>query len=541
MFVRRRALNFEAEKGVKMFSQSNDNNCIIKKTSLPCVSREVVSELSLPDYLPDVSRLLRTCASVGAENSYIDGGNIMYDGEIDLMIIYATSDGRIKSVPLLSEFDGAIELGDIGGDIETELSVEIESVVCRLQNPRRLTVKTKICVGADVYENICATPRLSGKLSAEDETKIQRKYVNTATVSRIHVSDENVPISEDIEIDQSAPAIDEIISVNLSPYIYEVRPKDGKISYRGDITAEIIYLARSEEGDAPRYVSFRKLIPIMGEVGAEGVTDMCQGVGFATVGAPEFRPQTNAFGENRTVEIDLSYTAHLFALCNANVSAVLDMYSVDYQSQNDMAKVENMSLYRASSFNFTADGVSSIDDKDFDSVVAQTANAAVEKTERNGTKMSFFGTVDVSVILSNGAGAYIGRSFAFPFKAETECGKARGDIECTASASVIGVSAFVSGGELHGEAEIGISFIACEKTEMDIVEKCTIIKDRPQKHAGASSMVICYPADGDDVWSISKRYSLSPDELRAANMITGDDVCGKVIIIPREEKRKPIF
>lgn len=525
-----------------MFSQSNDNNCIIKKTAHPCVTREIVSELSLPDYLPDVSRLLRTCAAVGEEGSYIDGGNIMYDGKIDIMIIYATSDGRIKSVPMSCEFDGAIEQPCELGDAKTELSVEIESVSCRLQNPRRLSVKTKICVLLDIYESICTTPKLSGKLSADDETRIQKKASDIETIRRVHVADENVPISEDVEIDQSAPAIGEIISVNLSPYISEVRPTDGRISYRGDITAEIIYLAKEDDPALPpRYIAFRRMIPIMGEVVAEGVTDACQGVGSVIVGMPEFRPQANSFGENRTVEIDLSYTAHLFAVCNARVCVVGDMYSVDYQSQNDMTRIESMSLLRASSFNFTADGAMSLDDKEFDSVIAQTANATVEKTEHSGTKMSFVGRVDVSMILSNGAGAYIGRSFAFPFRAEAECGRAHGEVKCISSAAVINASSFVSGGEIHCEAEIGVSFIAYDQAELDVVEKCTIMKDRPQKHAAVSSMVICYPSEGDDVWSISKRYSLSPDDLRAKNMISGDDVSGRVIIIPREEKKRNIF
>ena len=54
-----------------MLKASGENNCIIKKTAGPAATKEVVSELSLPDYLPDVSRLLRTSAVIGAENSYI--------------------------------------------------------------------------------------------------------------------------------------------------------------------------------------------------------------------------------------------------------------------------------------------------------------------------------------------------------------------------------------------------------------------------------------------------------------------------------------
>ncbi len=79
-----------------MFENSVEGTCVVKKTAIPSVIKEVVSELILPDYLPDVSRLLRTSADVGAENGYVSGGALEYDGEINHTVIYATSDGRIK-------------------------------------------------------------------------------------------------------------------------------------------------------------------------------------------------------------------------------------------------------------------------------------------------------------------------------------------------------------------------------------------------------------------------------------------------------------
>ncbi len=525
-----------------MFSTSGENNCIIKKTTLPSVQKEVVSEISLPDYLPDVSRLLRTNATVGNENNYVNDRSLEYDGEINYVIIYATSDGRIKSIPLSAEFDGVVSLPELTGDYQTQLRTDIESVTCRLQNPRRLTVKTKLCVSVDVYSDTCVSPQFSGKMSAEDEARVQKKIKNTETMCLIHAKDENVPISEDVELDSGDASIGEIVSVTLAPFISEVRASEDALSYRGDIIAEIVYLAASDNADSQaEYYSFTRKIPVSGDVDAKGVNGDFTASGCAVVSGVEFRPQTNALGENRVVEIDFSYTVHLYAVCNTAANVVTDMYSIDYQSVNELKELESRRALKASAFNFTADGSSPLDDKDYDKVVAASASAAVDKVEKNGSKASFNGKIDVSVILTNGAGSYIGRTFSIPLRAETEVGKSVGELECSADTSVLGTSVRIDGTDMKCDAEVGISFVACDVARENAVEKCVIMKDRPQNKMPASNIVICYPGEDDGLWDIAKRYGISEKALREANSLGGEISAGSVIIIPSENKKKPIF
>lgn len=515
-----------------MLKASGENNCIIKKTAVPAATKEVVSELSLPDYLPDVSRLLRTSAVIGAENSYISGQSLEYDGEVDLNVIYATSDGRIKSVPLKAEFDGALPLPETDGDAEARLDLTIDSVNCRLQNPRRLSVRTKLSVGAELYTVECVSPSVTGKLSAEEEAHIRRRTRDGESFCRVYEKDENVPVSEDIEIDAGYPPIGEIVSLSLTPYIYEVRAESGKLSYRGDVAAELIYLAAGE-GDSPaRYAAVRNRIPISGSVDAEGVTDSFYAFGGATVTGVEYRPQANATGENRVAEVDFTYTAHLFAVCNTPVQTVTDMYSTDYKSENEFSDIELCRALRAGAFNFTSDGSAPLDEKDYDTPVASNAAVAVEKIEPSGSKAVFTGKTSVSVILTNGAGSYIGRSFEYPFRAETEVGKCRGALECKAFPSVIGVGARVDNGEIKCDAEIGISYAALDKETVRAASVCNVIKDVPKKRPSPSTIVICYPAEGDDLWSIAKRYGTTEDAVREANALSSDKLTGEALIIP---------
>lgn len=523
-------------------TENSGNDRIIKKTSVPCVQKEVVSELSLPDYLPDISRLLRTGADVGSKNGYVSDRSIEYDGEINYTVIYATSDGRIKSVPLSAEFEGTLPMGETEGDAAVNLTVKTESVSCRLQNPRRLTVRTKICVGADVYTNESVEPTVTGKLSPDDEGRIMRRTLDAETMCRVAARDENVPISEDIELDAQSPSISEIISVTLTPYISEVKAEAGALSYKGDICAEVLYLSSSDDAQSQaEYFTFRRSIPISGDVDADGVTPDFVAFGTANVTGVEFRPQANAMGENRTVEVDFTYTADLFAFGNMPVCPVTDMYSIDYECENEVCEHTLCRVLRAGTFNFSTDGRLALDDKDYDTVVAEDAAVTVENVEKSGTKAVFSGKTDASVILTNGAGSYIGRSFSFPFKAETEVGRGAGELLCEAAPSVIGVTARIDDGEIKVEVEVGIAFSAFDCVPVTAVKKCGVSKDAPRRALSGSSIVICYPTESDTLWDIAKRYGTTETKIKEANSLSSEKLSGDAIIIPVEKKNKPIF
>ena len=510
---------------------------IIKKASAVPATKEVLSELVLPDYLPDVSRLLRTEATLGAINSYASGGQVEYDGKIDHTVVFATSDGRIKSIPLSAEFEGELSAPDISGDVVTDVDVLVESVNCRLQNPRRLTVRTKLAVGADIYSPESVVPRLTGDGGEPSDAALCRKYTPVCSVFRVYANDENVPVSEDLELDAQDPNVSEIVSVSLTPFIYDVRATEGNISYRGDVLAQVIYLASSDDGDErAEYYSITRKIPVSGDVAADGVSDGAPAAGFATVSAVEYRPQANAVGENRVIEVDFTYTAHLVAAMNETAEAVRDIYSTERESSTEMKTAANRRAVKASSFNFTADGAAALDDKNHSEVVASSAVVSIDDVAMNGSKAVFSGTAEVYVILTDGKGSYIGRSVPMNVRAETDAGKYSGELDCKAYPSVIGVSARVDGGEIKCEAEIGISYIAEDVSKTEITDVCMLGAERTRGKTGASSIVICYPGESDTLWDIAKRYGTTEQSLRESNGITSESVSGKVIIIPTPEK-----
>ena len=90
----------------------NSNDAIYgalpKRLQMPLCDRVITAERSndytLPDYLPEIRRIIRTDASILPPAKYISGSNAEFNGNIDYNIVYVGADGALYSAPLSAEY-----------------------------------------------------------------------------------------------------------------------------------------------------------------------------------------------------------------------------------------------------------------------------------------------------------------------------------------------------------------------------------------------------------------------------------------------------
>ena len=68
------------------------------------LTQDITREISLPDYQPEIKRLLRVNATIQPPTRYIGGGNIEFSGNVDFTVLYAGEDGALYCFPFTSEY-----------------------------------------------------------------------------------------------------------------------------------------------------------------------------------------------------------------------------------------------------------------------------------------------------------------------------------------------------------------------------------------------------------------------------------------------------
>ncbi len=514
-----------------------EHETILMKTFSGVTEEEIAAEYNLPDYLPDVSRLLKIRACVSESSHALSGDSLEYEGKLRFTVLYATSDGSLKSAEFERDFSGNAAVSGTSGDCDIRFEPVITAVTCRLQNPRKLTAKPKLTLHTEVYCLRDVTPDVTGKLTVDDEETVETLTAGIAGFVMVEATETHTPVSEDIDLDTALPAMEEITDVELTPYIHDIRAAEGKIIYKGEILAAILYLATKEEteptGTAPKFVSFSAKIPISGEIDAPEATEKYIPVASVSVSSPEYRTQTNAFGENRTAEIDFDYSIAVTLYGNRETILTSDMYSTAYETEIETEALSYTSVLTAKSFNFTSDGTINADDSDFDAVVRTDAMASISKTEKEGNKLAFYGTVEGSVILTNGEGIYLSKPFSLPFRAETDGMGLPNAFDVRTDPTVLLATARMDGEHIRLGFEIFIAYTVFCKHTAEYVTHCAVNKDHPREPRPRTSLLLCYPAPNDTLWDIAKKYSTTTAALMAENGISAETT-PRVLSVPMD-------
>ncbi len=516
---------------------NREHETVFTKTFEGISHDEISAEYNLPDYLPDINRLLKVSAKISESAHYLAGDNVEYDGKLKCTILYATGDGSLKNAEFDRDFSGTAAVSGTSGDCDIRFEPQIEAVSCRLQNPRKLTAKCKLALATSVLCASMISPSVTGKLTTDDENTLEARTHSIVGVRSMVAEEKNTPISEDIELESTLPAIEEIVCAEMEPYISEIRAGENKVIYKGDILTDILYLAAKDEdaaaGSAPRFVSFTAKIPISGEIAADGISERYIPFASVKVSTPEFRAQTNAFGENRTVELDFDYSVTAELFCNEETTLTTDMYSTEYESACESEALQYESVLAAKAFNFTAEGSTKSDDPDFDRLVMTTAAVSIDHTEKTGNKLWFIGTANISAILTNSEGIYLAKNFEVPLRAETDGSALAAPFDIRTQPTVLSVSAKLDGDTIHVNLETLISYILFEKHSESHIVKLSVYKDRPIPAKERAALVLCYPAPSDTLWDIAKKYSVTTAALMEANSISAETT-PSVLVIPRK-------
>ncbi len=515
-----------------MLTQGEKTNCIMTKPIKKTDTKEVGAEYALPDYLPDITRLLRVSARVESPEKYCGNDTLEYDGKLFFSIIYATSDGEIKNATFDTDYSGSVALPERDALSVVDTDTYTDAVNCRLSGPRKLAVKTRLITHITLCDMASVQPIISGKMSAEGAKALQYKKHDTEFMQEIKAQEKNVPVSEDIELEPGMPQISDIVFVTLSPSVNDIKITDGNVNYNGALIASIMYEARSADG-AKEYVSFEREIPISGGAEADGVKDGAFAFCDIDIANISYRPQADELGDTKTVEVDFDYSAYLRIFQKSECEITTDMYSLDFENSNEKETVHYRTADAAKAFNFSFNDSVQYDDTEFTRVVCAAASAEVISVAKFGSKTAVSGNIDFSVIIQSEAGAFSGRTFTLPFKAEADIGKYAELFAYEAKTCVSGTMARVLDGKMFFDAEITVNIAIFGEKEADVLKNCTIFADRPITQRAKSNVVLYYPIKGDDLWSVAKKYNTTVEKLASLNGISKDSTEACVLVIPK--------
>lgn len=483
------------------------------------VTHDTSEEFSLPDYVPEIRRLLGVKTGVLPESRYISdngtGSDLEFGGTITYLLIYTDDEGKLCSLPLTSNYETKESI--MSRPVNVFIDTVVDSISHRVTAPRKITLKARLKSRVWGWENWEYEEKIDNKSSA-DELFLQRKTETVKMASILPISMQDIRISDKLDAaDYTNPRP---IWCDASMGITDVKAQNNTVSVRGEIIIKCVCL---DEGKA---VMLKKSMPLAEELDAPGAVlgDMARVNGRCVSLSVSNRQNEN--GEELLFDFACELEGELIRNCDEDITK--DCYSTKYETVESYKTMDGYSVEKAQSTSFTINESLKRKNREISTIIDVLSDPVFEKAEFKGGKCIMSGSINLLLIgeaeaKDEGEKEYLSESYEIPFKFAQDVSNIGKEPTCRCIVSLSNDSARYEGDKLLYSAEVYPSFEIIDKTQMEILDSATIKKDKEIKK-DAACVRVYFPREGDTLWEIAKKYHTTIEALKETNELSREDV-----------------
>ena len=502
---------------------TEEKNQMLVLTTDTVITHDVSEEFTLPDYVPEIRKLLHTRTGVLPESKYMgdDGENtgLEFSGTVTYLLIYTDDEGQLCSLPLTSNYEAKTVLSAHPGTVLIDTSAD--SVSARVLAPRKITLKTRLKSRIQSWEMREEKEKIENK-SAADELFMERRYSEVKSLGIRQVSLGEIKMSDRLDT-QGVQSL-RPVWCDATTVLSEVRAQNNAVSVRGEARIKCVCLT---DGEA---LTLTKEIPIVEEIDAQGVClgDMARIVARAV----SLSISNEQNGNAEELFFDLSSELEGEVVRNNTCTVTKDCYSTKYETREEYKTIEAYTALRVQNCSFTLSEGVKRKNKEITKIIDVLCDPVYEKTEFKGGRATILGKAIVTVIGScqnEDEVLYQAENYELPFKYSLDVGGTRApSVRCVPTIGT--VSARLDGEELRVNAEMYLALGIIDKEEVKTLEACTLKKDREIKR-NAGCVRVYFPKNGDTLWEIAKKYHTTVSLLKEQNSCQGDELSGENSLI----------
>ncbi len=478
------------------------------------------AEVILPDYYPDIHRILkcRVVAKIAQRN--FENGRINVDGVICLNLIYSDRDCGIRSFEMQTPFSKTVDCSVFVSNGFVEAECRADYCNCKAINERQIDVHAAISVMLALIS--CEEVQV---LADIDAPHVQSRRSVSPASSPFDRCEKYLLINDEVSLPDRCPAIRNILRHDLNVVINEKRIVGNKVVVKGEIIMDVLYFGE-ETTDCERFydtISFNQVLEL------PNINESCTCSVKGEVISAELMPRTGMSGDMRVVSTSVKLLLCATAFCELDIPYITDAYSTKYDMRFEYNDVCFEKVAYSLNENFKLKLFADIPFSDEMRVVDVWCVPQLKNTARGEQGAYIDGNLLLCMIVKDKQGepSYYERVFDFEKSFEMTLPD-KVDFNCTVSPA----------GCAYNPAENGLGISVEFNVLLDVIEQnqCKVISsaelgDEHQRHCLPSSVVVYFAQDGESVWSIAQHYHTSVDAIVFTNGLKSDVINGSVTLV----------
>ena len=480
----------------------------------------------LPDYYPDIFKLIKCCIVPTIISSNINGDSLTYELLADVKILYCSEkDNKLQCINQKMTYSKTVQMGANVNKPMVSLIPKADHINCRVVNQRRIdmrgavSIKVKI-TGETTQEVICDIFGMNAQMKKIPVEYAAKKIIENKTIT----------VNEDVELNMSKPSVSGIVRSDVILSEPDKKIISNKLVVKGDAEVKVLYTC----SDGMETMNFS--VPYSQIVDMEGLDENYDCSVNLRLVSCDIIANTNSDGENKLLKCELKIGIRCRAIKTVPVQLVADAYSTSYPCEYASSKF--MIDQPPVSVNEIFQNKTSIENDDgtiacvYD-VWSTVKNINIQiNSEERSLKISGMLCFSIMIKNENNFPAILEKEEAFEHVVEndkiTENSLAEINVEplgCTYTlTSSNGLSIKT---DIRVIGDLFTSSICEALTDVKFDDTVKITRD------GDYALKLYYGVENEDVWNIAKKYCTSVNAIMEENSLDSDRLTDNgMLLIP---------
>ena len=484
----------------------------------------------LPDYFPDIFKMIKCQLDPRIVSSNISNDKITYELIIGIKILYCSEQSSaVQCLDQKMSYSKTVDLGKNCDNPIATLNAKVDYVNCRPVNQRRLdlrgAISTKIKVTCEQKQQIiCDAYGMN----------VQMKKTPICYAANKLYASKRITITEEFDLGYSKP---NVISIVRSEAIIMSNDKKiiaNKLIVKGESQVNCLYSCKKDNSDSLEAMQFT--LPFSQIMDMEGVDDRYECIIEVSAISCDIISKSNSDDDNKVLECEVVLLICCTAMKNMTIDIVTDVYSTTYPCEYAVANAKIEKCPKQIMENLITKVSLEYKDGEIDCVYdawckVQNVNTRIN-VEKN--QIMVMGNVCYSVMARSNAGTPIIMESDVPFEYCINSDNLSQDSMFDAKVFIMSCSynlASTNGVEV--KAELRICGVLHESVNCKAVSDISIDESKAKKRDGDYALKLYFADEGEDIWNIAKRYSTSVEAIMEENELETDTLSQRgMILIP---------
>ncbi len=298
---------------------NKDTICMQEELLRSNFEQAIDCEFTLPDYCPDIVRILKCSINTKIISSRIANKSINIDGCANIEIQYIGEENKLRGYELPVSFSKSIDINDDINSADIKIKTKCEYVNFRAVNNRKIDVHGAVSIF--VVASFCANKEI---LMDAQGCGVQKKSKTLNYKDPIGIIDKQFLINEDTEIPENN-SIAHIIRHDEKLIFDETKPITNKVIVKGRVKLNVFYCTEKDE-----YEHITKEIPFNQIMDMFGADEECKVSILGDICCCELKTLTAPDGVCKIINSVIKMNISVFCYKNNSVTTITDAYSTKY-------------------------------------------------------------------------------------------------------------------------------------------------------------------------------------------------------------------